>query len=86
MSTAFLEVFKTHLGANSASQGRGRDSWAMESKWSLPEYNLGGGRNQLHRNKIPHLISYASFLWLPITLLAKIPGEATQSPNVLVNC
>lgn len=76
-------MFETHLGANSACQGRGRDSWAMESKRSLPEYNLEGDRNQFHRNKIPHFISYASFLWLPITLLAKTTGEATQSPNAI---
>jgi len=35
MSTEFLELFETRLGANSVCQDRGRDSWAMETQVSL---------------------------------------------------
>lgn len=75
MGTAFLQVFETHLGANSACQDRGRDSRGMEIKGSLPEYNLGGDRIQLHRNKIPHLVSYALFSSCPSRSWTKSLGK-----------
>lgn len=78
MGTVFLEVLETLLGANSAGQDRGRDPRRMEIKGSLPEYNLGGDRIQLHRNKIAHLISYALFSSCPSHSLN--PWESNSVP------